>query len=130
MDPAILDLRNPDAHATSRPRGAVRLDLDDVLCRPYLLPARSRPLALIGGTPENIAPVLRSLRAAGHADLRHFPGETWRDHLPAETGARTRTHLWEPSRALVAALEEHGAFLPGTTALDLACGSGRNAVYL
>ena len=130
MDPAVVDLRDLDSHTTARPRGAVRLEVEEILHQPYLLPSRSRPLALVGGTVADVAPLVLALREAGHTDVRHFPGETWRDSLPFETGPSTRTHLWEPSSAVIRALEAHAPSIPGRTALDLACGSGRNAVYL
>lgn len=130
MDPAIVDLRDLKSHRAARPRGAVPLEVDDLLHHPYLLPSRSRPLALVGGTAAELAPVVRALLEAGRADVRHYPGETWRDSLPAETGPTTRAHLWEASSTLVGALEVHASLIPGRTALDLACGSGRNAVYL
>lgn len=137
-DAACIDLRTPEAHATDRPAGAVRLEIPDLLQRPYLLPAGARPLVLVGGPRREMRLVLRALQAAGHGQVRHLPGETWRDHLTTETGPPTRTYLWEPATALVEALAAHGDRLRAgaaargarPTAADLACGSGRNAVYL
>jgi SAM-dependent methyltransferase len=126
---ACIDLRDAAAHAARRPAGAVRLEVDDLLYRPYLLPPRSRPLVLVGGPRERLQLVIHALRAAGHADVRHLPEESWREHLAEETGPPARARLWEPSRALAEALA--GVEPPrGRTALDLACGAGRNAVYL
>jgi tellurite methyltransferase len=126
---ACADLRDPASHAALRPRGAVALEIDDLLYRPYLLPPRSQPLVLVGGSQERMPLVVQALRAAGHADVRHFPAASWQAHLAAESGPPTRTRLWEPSPAVPAALAMHP--LPaGSSALDLACGAGRNAVYL
>jgi tellurite methyltransferase len=73
--------------------------------------------------------VVEALQAAGHPDVRHLPGESWREQVAVETGPPCRTRLWEPSTALTEALERHP--LPaGRSAIDLACGAGRNAVYL
>jgi len=129
-DAACVDLRPPAAHAALRPAGAVRLEVQDLLLRPYLLPPRARALVLVGGGAALLAPVVRALHAAGHAQVVHLPEESWQEHLPPENGPPTRTHLWEPSPALVRALAAHGAMLAGRRAFDLACGSGRNAVYL
>jgi SAM-dependent methyltransferase len=126
---ACADLRDAAEHVAERPLGAVSLEVDDLLYRPYLLPPRSQPLVLVGGPPERMPLVVRALRAAGHADVRHLPASVWRAHLEAESGPPTRTRLWEPSPALVEALGSH-PLPPGSTALDLACGAGRNAVYL
>jgi SAM-dependent methyltransferase len=107
----------------------VRLDVDDLLYKPYLLPPRHRPLVLVGGPSARMPVVVRALTAAGHALVRHLPDPGWRAHLSVESGPPTRRHLWEPSEALVEALRLHRV-APGATALDLACGSGRNAVWL
>lgn len=126
---ACVDLRDAAAHAQERPAGAVCLDVEDVLLRSYLLPPRHRPLVLVGGPAERIPLLVNSLLAAGYPEVRHFSAATWRAHLPAETGPPTRLHLWEPAHALLDALALH-AFPPGATALDVACGTGRNAVWL
>lgn len=128
-DAACIDLRDAAAHACDRPAGAIRLEIDDLLHRPYLLPPRSRPLLLIGGDRERMRLVVEALQAAGHAAVRHLPEESWREHLAAETGAPRCTRLWEPAAALVDALSTQPQPV-GRTAIDLACGSGRNAVYL
>ena len=128
-DSAIVDLRAADAYAAARPPGAVRLALED-LQRAYLLPPRERPLVLVGRTPAEVAACIATLRQVGRTVLAHHPEESWRNHYPAETGPPTQTRLWEPAAVVVRALAAHAALLPGNRALDLACGSGRNAVYL
>lgn len=128
QDAACIDLRDPRAFAAERPRGAVALEVEDLLHRPYLLPPRSIPLLLVGGDAERLPLVVRALQAAGHTAVRHFPGESWRAHLEAETGTPSRRRLWEPSPALVEALQIDPP--PAGSALDVACGAGRNAVYL
>ena len=123
---AIVDLRDARAYAASRPAGAVRLTPAEVATRAYLLPPRVRPLLLVGSTPDAIAPLLELLRRA-ERNVRHLPGESWRDELAVETGPPTRTRLWEESAWVRHALQTYR--LSGG-ALDLACGAGRNAVYL
>jgi tellurite methyltransferase len=128
-DCAIVDLRAADAHARARPPGAVCLAPED-LQRAYLLPPPERPLVLVGGTPAEIAACIATLRQAGRTVLAHHPEESWRNHFPIETGPPTQTRLWEPAAVVVRVLEAHAGLLPGNRGLDLACGSGRNAVYL
>ncbi len=126
---AAIDLRSEAAHAVDRPAESVRLEVDDLLYRAYLLPPRTRPLVLVGGPAPRMPLVVKALLAAGHPDVRHFADETWREHLAVETGVPSRRHLWEPSDALREALTLHP--MPrGATALDVACGSGRDAVWL
>jgi SAM-dependent methyltransferase len=126
---ACVDLRSAGEYALDRPAGAVRLDVEDLLYKPYLLPPRHRALVLVGGPADRMPLVVRALLAAGHPLVRHFADPAWRQHLQAESGVPTRRHLWEPSEALVEALALQG-FRPGSTAIDIACGTGRNAVWL
>jgi SAM-dependent methyltransferase len=123
---AIVDLRDARASDEARPAGAVRLTSEDIANRAYLLPPRVRPLLLVGSTPDAVAPLLGLLRRAERS-VRHLPGESWRDELPTETGPPTRTRLWEESAWVRHAVE---TYRPAGCALDLACGAGRNAVYL
>lgn len=125
--PAIVDLRDSRDYARDRPAAAVHLDPEDLGSRPHLLPPRSRPLILVGGDATEIGAWRRDLEAAGRRVLQAYPGESWRCALPVETGQPTRQRLWEPARVVVQASEATGE---GRRALDLACGSGRNAVFL
>lgn len=130
---ACADLRSRDVYEESRPAGAVRFEVEDLLHRPYLLPPATRPLVLVGGPQERMRLVVRALQVGGRTGVRHLPGESWRQHLDAETGPPTRTHLWEASAALVEALDQYAPTAPPAGArrgLDLACGAGRNAVHL
>ena len=126
--PAIIDLRDARAYAHSRPAGAVRLSRQDVRERAYLLPPRHRRVVLVGGSVTDAKPVLAALRLAGR-NVEHLPHETWRDAMREESGTPTRTRLWEPATVVERATQYLEA-RPVRTALDLACGSGRNAVYL
>jgi len=130
LSPAIIDLRGPEAHARDRPAGAVRLLPADLVDNPQLLPSRTCPLVIVGEREERVAPLLLALQQAGRAAFRHYPNETWREHLPVETGPPSRIRLWEPARVVEMVVEKYAALLPGKRALDLACGTGRNAVYL
>lgn len=128
-DAACVDLRPADEYARDRPAGAVALEVDDLLYRAYLLPPRHRPLVLVGGPAPRMPLVVRALMAAGHPMVRHFADPGWRDHLPIESGPPTKKYLWEPSEALVEAVRLHP--LPArSSALDVACGSGRDACWL
>ncbi len=134
--PAIVDLRDSDAYARERPVGAVRLFPDDLVENPHMLPPRSRSLVIVGETTLRMASILLSLEQAGRTVLRHHPKETWRAHLDAETGPPSKQRLWEPARVVEQAVEIFVAsgtrpqWRTKSVALDLACGTGRNAVYL
>jgi SAM-dependent methyltransferase len=125
---ACVDLRDAADYEAERPRGAVRLEVEDLLVRPYLLPPRSQPLLLVGGPRERMKLAVTALRAAGHLEVRHLPDGAWRSLLAVETGPPTRARLWEPSVLLAETLAAEPP-AAGSKALDAACGSGRNAVY-
>lgn len=125
---AIIDLRDEEAYRVSRPVGAVRLSHFEVRECAYLLPPRHKRLLLVGGSADHAAPLLETLRRANR-QVEHLPGESWRRQLPEESGPPSRTHLWQPATTVVRAAR----YLDASTqprVLDLACGSGRNAVYL
>jgi len=128
--PAVIDLRTAAAYGTDRPVGAVRLLPADLVGNPHLLPLRSCPLVIVGETESVVAPLIDALRQAERLVLQHYPEESWRQHLPAETGPPSRVRLWEPARVVEIATIQFSPLLPGKRALDLACGTGRNAVYL
>jgi len=108
--------------------GAVHLELADIEQRAYLLPPRSRPLLLIGN-PDALRSATALLEKADRT-VRVLQEDEWRAHLPLETGPPSRTALWEPAALVTQALQRFGDSLAGRSALDVACGTGRNAVYL
>jgi tellurite methyltransferase len=92
------------------------------------LPPREVPLLVLGDDPSLTAALAIHLEGRGRAPVRPVTAA----ELPATslhaTGA-SRAHLWEPPAWLVA----HCGLLPPPAAgpvLDLACGSGRAAVWL
>lgn len=133
-DIAVVDLRDAGSYARERPVGAVRLGAQDLCDRPHFLPPRRRPLVLVGDSATRLEPICRALETAGRRIFAHYPLETWKEHLPRETGPPSRLRLWEPARVVEQALEadigeRQGARSPRRV-LDLACGTGRNAVFL
>lgn len=125
---AIVDLRPAHLFAQDRAAGAVRFSLEDIEQRAYLLPPRSRPLLLIGDA-ETLRTASDLLERAERS-VRVLNEDEWRAELPIETGPPSRSALWEPAALVREALQQYGAALPGKRALDVACGTGRNAVYL
>lgn len=127
--PAIIDLRSTAHQARERPPGAVPLSLEDLTERAYLLPPRRRPLVVVADTPQQAAHATRALERAERI-VRTFVDPEWREVLGIETGAPTRTRLWEPSPLVERFTREWASQVTGRDALDVACGTGRNAVHL
>lgn len=136
----ILDVRGPDAFAAGHLPGAVNIplpmtadagELGDLLPS-VLLPPRGAPLLVTDDDPGRLRRVLEVLESRDREDITGLalPGD-WPAGAPAdlvETGPGARA-LWRPDPWL----ERHADVLPDPSlgpALDLACGSGRSAVWL
>ncbi len=102
-------------------------------CLPSIfLPPRHEPLAVIGGSSTLAVGVCEHLAARGRVDMFPFSVADRQWHrLPPDliVSGRSRGHLWRPPPFL----ERYEHLLPPPAAgpvLDLACGSGRAAVWL
>lgn len=115
----FLDPR-PAADSTSRPYfDAVNIPLAEIPNRTHELPPRVVPIPVVG-EPELVAATIAQLEALGRAAFAAEPAP-WVQAGEHETG-----RLWRPNRLLEVALAQ----LPEGRAVDLGCGTGRDAVYL
>lgn len=96
------------------------------------LPPRHEPLLVVDAEYATAAACAAALQGRGRAEVQALAlTEGWQDALPPETAAvgPGQGHLWRPPEWLV----RHELMLPPPAAgpvLDLACGSGRAAVWL
>ena len=122
--PPCLDLRSAAEFAGGHLPGAGNLPLAELAARGHELPRRGTALYLVGG--ELAAAGARALVARGRWELAVSlePPAAW----PAAALVRDApAPLWSPNPWLA----EHWLRLPpGGRVLDLAMGSGRNAVWL
>jgi SAM-dependent methyltransferase len=123
-DTRIIDLRAADEFDRAHIPCSSRLGADEIDL-PYLRPPRRRRLALLAEDPALAASCALRLRENGY-DARPLavPISSW---MGDWEGGPEGTPAWEPSR-LVAEWAERLIGLPD--AVDLGCGSGRDAVYL
>lgn len=128
-DTAIIDLRSRAAFEHDRPQGAVWFSLEDLRQRAYLLPPRSQPLIVIGANTEDCRQAAAILQQA-ERPVQTLVEPQWRAQLATESGPPSRRALWQPAAIVQQAINQHAASLPGKRAIDVACGTGRNAVYL
>ncbi len=92
------------------------------------LPPREVPLVVVGSQPGWLGDLATHLQARGRAPVSSLVASETPPGTLVETGA-SRAHLWAPPPWLAA----HAGLLPPPVAgpvLDLACGSGRAAVWL
>lgn len=119
--PALLDIRTRREFEKGHIPGAVWIPPAEIRLRPWELSPPDMPLVICGSPPNEL---LSYLEKKGHnaifpvSDIRAFPG-------PLEEGP-SASRLWRPASFLEEVLPE----IPRGRALDLACGTGRNAVYM
>lgn len=141
----VLDLRDPASHAAGHPRGAATLPLEPVLALvpatdqaawladhlpSIFLPPRHEPLTVIAEDGDLAGLVARQLTARGRVPVTALSAGALAG-LPPDLRAHGRSAavLWRPP----AFLSRWVHLLPPPAAgpvLDLACGSGRAAVWL
>jgi tellurite methyltransferase len=123
----LLDPRSQSEAALRPIAGAVNIPFSELAQRVYELPSRSTCIRVAG--PRDLAAgVVEWLEQRGRtATVAAAEGaDTPTGALSAAQFAAEAGRLWEPS----AFLEEVAPQLEAGSALDLACGSGRNAVFL
>jgi tellurite methyltransferase len=121
--PRLIDLRPLSRFRNGHIPGSCHLSVDEIDHR-FVLPSRERPLILLSDSVEHCADAARRLHRLGYtAQPVDSPISLWPG--PWESGDE-QIPIWEPS-TLVATWASR---LPEGPALDLACGSGRDAVFL
>lgn len=121
---AVLDARPRAAFLAGHAPLAANLPLSDWDLRAAELPARDFVFEVVGEDAPAGARCVELLEARGFTDARAADTRTREDR--SEAGA-ARTVLWQPAPALV----RYEARLPRQgRALEIACGSGRNAAWL
>lgn len=128
----VLDVREGEAFALGHLAGSGHLPRRELLERRAELPPRGTGILVVADGAAEAAEAAAALEAMGYdgvafldAPLGELP-EGLADQRPA-------ARLWRPARFLEEVLPRVLAALPpgrGMTALDVACGAGRDAVFL
>ncbi len=121
----LLDLRDREEFAAAHIAGAVCIPLSQLGERIHELPRREELLYVVV-PPGREAEVVEFLGRGGRTGIRLVTGGLSSCMAGVESGPGDGEVLWEPAPFLV----EHAAELPRGRILDLAMGSGRNAVFL
>jgi SAM-dependent methyltransferase len=128
----VLDVRDEVAFAAGHAAGAVNIPAQEIAQRTHELPLKGATIRLFDADSDRLAIVACMLRTRGYEV----------EEVPLTAGDLTETgpssqRLWRPSPFLVEALDwigSHAAAAPPRAlpvrALDVACGAGREAVYL
>ncbi len=119
----LVDLRDRADFEAGHIPSSCRLGVNEIEIA-YLRPPKSRCLILLGNEVRLAEAAALRLRELGHpARAAAFAIPAWPG--PWETGPE-RSPVWEPSPLAARWVDS----IPREAVLDLACGSGRDAVYL
>jgi len=130
---AVLDVRDGDACARGHLAGSGHLPRAELHARRAELPPRGTPIIVVAARGPEAAEAAAAIEAMGYAGVAFLDGPL--AEMPgglADRGPAAR--LWRPARFLEEVLPGLRAALPpaggAPPALDVACGAGRDAVFL
>lgn len=140
LDPArtqpILDVRPVALFERSHRAGAVNIPLEELAHRIHELPPRSVAVTIFDEDPTRARWAASRLRARERVVAAVHHGLSWLADGPTESGP-SRSRLWQPHDLLIELVEliRRDGLLqlagdPRPRALDIACGAGRDAVFL
>ena len=123
----LLDVRPEADFRAGHAPGAVGIPLEELARRVHELPSPQQRLSITDADASRLARAVQFLRRRGHDVVE----KCWDPSLASESGP-SRTRLWRPNPFLVECLPIIRLRSPqtGGKALDVACGSGRDAVFL
>ncbi len=130
--PPILDVRGRAAYERLHRTGAVNIPLEELSRRMHELPARNAPLAIFDTEEARAAAAAERIRTGDRRVSEVAFGEAWLQRGPTAIGPST-DRLWSPHTVIREAVEQarrHWGAVENRRALDIACGTGRDAVYL
>ena len=121
----VLDVRSAEAFTLGHPLDAGHIPIEELKARQGELPPQETGIAVVAESGARARDATRILGGFGYRAL------AWLDGAPGDLEAEQLTRaparrLWRPAPFL----EESLPLLPRGRALDLAAGSGRDAVFL
>lgn len=129
---SVLDIRPAWAFLRLHFVDAVNIPLEELKGRAAELPPKNVPLVIFDVAAARAEAAANALRAAGRLVSEVRIGDHWLTQGVTATG-EPQNRLWRPHALLKKAIQiAEGLWggLTGRAALDAACGSGRDAVYL
>lgn len=129
----IVDLRAKNAYQQSHIKSACHIPLSYLIQRMHSLPAKSQPLRLVGSESE-IQQATKLLELKGYEVSSSL---IWNDESclllsslsMLEIGDKSQ-RLWQPAPILNYFVKTFGSQFKNKRALDIACGAGRDSVFL
>ncbi len=131
-DELILDIRPEGAFVACHRTGSVHIPLESLAERIHELPRRDKAFTVFAESETRARWACSRLQAHGRPLATPASGEEWLSEGPTESGPSTG-RLWAPHALLEEAVghaRQAWGELDGRSALDIACGTGRDAAYL
>lgn len=132
MTDRVIDVRPADDFQRGHRAGALNLPLEEIDQRIHELPPTGARITLFDKDPSRAQAAMERLSARARWELHVATGPDFLNEGSIEQGP-SRARLWEPHPWLADALgliEGSWGTLNGRRAVDLASGTGRDAVYL
>ncbi len=132
-DIGLIDLRNSDQFIKKHLKGSCSIPWERLPSSMHELPANHRPVAIMG-SENQINDAAKFLTSKGYQLINQFEisEEIWSSAIEfnlLEEGCHS-TQLWQANPLLIEAIDEIEKRINGREVLDLACGAGRDSVYL
>ncbi|QDV90849.1 tellurite resistance protein TehB [Phycisphaerae bacterium RAS2] len=131
-DSPFLDVRLEAEFLSAHHPHAVNIPLEELVDRIHELPPPYETLWLFDADSQRAGQAERMLRERDRMVAIIEPGDPRAQYGSTVSGAST-ARLWRPHRLmheLLAAMRAEWGDVKGRTALDVACGAGRDAVFL
>ena len=128
----VLDVRSAEDFQRLHRPDSVNIPLEELARRIHELPPRDVPLTVYDADARRARWARSRLQARKRIVEEVIHGDAWLETARTETGPSLR-HLWQPHSLLVEAVGLAGETWPslaGRRLLDVACGTGRDAVFL
>ena len=124
LEPPLLDVRPEPQFLARHEATAVGIPLEELPLRIHELPPTGNPLRVTDADPHRVRRAADWLEARGYlVSMAPFDPRRLLEQGPS------LARLWQPNPFLLESLEVIGR-CRGGQALDVACGAGRDAVYL
>src|SRR5437764_9039018 len=122
----LIDVRARENFVAAHAPGAASMPLEELADRAHELPMQGTALRVMDNDAERARRAAQILQTRGHA-VTIVPF----DHAALTETGEHYTRLWQPNEFLLEALAQvEQPVSASPRALDVACGSGRDAVYL
>jgi len=126
---ALLDVRREADFLRFHHPQAANIPLEELADRIHELPRPYEALTVFDTSADRAEQAVADLRSRDRTEIKTVVGEEWLHTGPVVSGPAS-VRLWRPHGLLTESIHDVHRRLEPPRALDIACGAGRDAVYL